>query len=140
MIEHKANGIHIIADFKGMKNPFLIADDFTAAAKQTGATIEAEAHKSFEIGGITSVILLSESHLSAHTWPEQNYMAVDVFTCGDNCDPLKAIEFLSDKTGTIEIHIRIIGRGNERIPWELEDRIRSKKDFDRIRTVYYKLR
>lgn len=42
-------------------------------------------------GAFTSIYLLSESHLSIHTWPEKNYIALDIFTCGD-CNTIKIVE------------------------------------------------
>jgi len=44
--------------------------------------------------GVSGVVIISESHLAIHTWPELGYAAVDLFTCGDSCDPKVAYEFL----------------------------------------------
>ena len=38
--------------------------------------------------------MLAESHLSIHTWPEKNVAKCDIFTCGDKCEPNKAVEYL----------------------------------------------
>ena len=43
-------------------------------------------------GAFTALYLLSESHLSIHTWPEKNYIAIDIFTCG-NCD----VEYIAQR-------------------------------------------
>ena len=43
---------------------------------------------------ILTVVIISESHLAIHTWPELGYAAVDLFTCGTKCDPKVAYEFL----------------------------------------------
>jgi len=56
------------------------------AATISGATVIQTISKKFEPQGVTVLTLLSESHISIHTWPEKGEAAVDVFTCGD-CDP-----------------------------------------------------
>jgi S-adenosylmethionine decarboxylase len=48
-------------------------------------------------GGVTVLALLSESHLSIHTWPEHGYAAVDMFTCGNEADPVAAVDFLANR-------------------------------------------
>lgn len=49
----------------------------------------------YEPAGVTGIILLSESHMSVHTWPEHNFLAVDIFTCSGDDDPEKALDILS---------------------------------------------
>jgi len=56
------------------------------AATASGATVLQTISKSFNPHGVTVISLLSESHISIHTWPEHGKAAVDVYTCGD-CDP-----------------------------------------------------
>ena len=56
------------------------------AAIKSGATVVQTIFKKFEPQGVTVLCLLSESHISIHTWPEEGKAAVDVYTCG-NCDP-----------------------------------------------------
>jgi S-adenosylmethionine decarboxylase len=57
-----------------------------SAAAASGATVVQTISKKFEPQGVTVICLLSESHISIHTWPEEGKAAVDVYTCGD-CDP-----------------------------------------------------
>jgi S-adenosylmethionine decarboxylase len=56
------------------------------AATSSGATVVQTIFKKFEPQGVTVICLLSESHISIHTWPEEGKAAIDVYTCG-NCDP-----------------------------------------------------
>jgi S-adenosylmethionine decarboxylase len=56
------------------------------AAIASGATVVQTISKKFEPQGVTVLTLLSESHISIHTWPEDGNAAVDIFTCGD-CNP-----------------------------------------------------
>jgi len=64
---------------------FLI-DLLEDAASVSRATVVQTIYKKFEPQGVTVLTLLSESHISIHTWPEKGEAAVDIFTCGD-CDP-----------------------------------------------------
>ena len=66
----------------------------TKAAEAANATLLSISSKKFDPQGVTAVVLLSESHLSIHTWPEYGYAAIDAFTCGDRTDPEKACDFL----------------------------------------------
>ena len=66
----------------------------TSAAKRAGATLLNLITHRFEPQGITGLALLAESHISIHTWPENGYAAVDVFTCGDHTMPEKACEIM----------------------------------------------
>jgi S-adenosylmethionine decarboxylase proenzyme len=64
-------------------------------------------------GALTALYLLSESHLSIHTWPENNYIAIDVFTCG-NCDTEKIVEDLIKYLEPKKIIKNNIKRGEEK--------------------------
>ena len=66
----------------------------TSAAKGAGATLLNLITHRFEPQGVTGLALLAESHISIHTWPENGYAAVDVFTCGDHTMPERACEIL----------------------------------------------
>ncbi len=64
------------------------------AAGDAGATVVKSIHHEFDPPGITAVAILSESHISVHTWPIEGYVAVDIFTCGTVADPQLAIKSL----------------------------------------------
>ncbi len=64
------------------------------AANDAGATVIKSIHHEFDPPGITAVAILSESHISVHTWPIEGYVAVDIFTCGTVADPQLAIKRL----------------------------------------------
>ena len=66
----------------------------TDAALECGATIVEKCFHMFNPYGVSGVIIISESHLAIHTWPELGYAAVDLFTCGEKCDPKVAYDFL----------------------------------------------
>lgn len=91
-------GQHIIADFHGARH--LTDGDaiFAAmrdAAEAAGAIVVGERHHRFGAGdGVTGVVLLAESHVSIHTWPEYNYAAIDIFMCGPKVAPMVCLERL----------------------------------------------
>lgn len=64
------------------------------AANDAGATVVKSICHEFNPPGITAVAILSESHISVHTWPVEGYVAVDIFTCGTVADPQLAIKVL----------------------------------------------
>ena len=67
------------------------------AAEQIGATVVNECFHAFSPHGISGVLLISESHICVHTWPEHGYAAIDIFTCGDLVKPELAINSLVEK-------------------------------------------
>lgn len=64
------------------------------AALDAGAEVREVAFHKFSPQGVSGVVIISESHLSIHTWPELGYAAVDVFTCGTKVDPWDACKYL----------------------------------------------
>ena len=64
------------------------------AANDAGATVVKSIHHKFDPPGITAVAILSESHISVHTWPIEGYVAVDIFACGTVADPQQAVKGL----------------------------------------------
>lgn len=81
------------------------------AALFAGATIVDERFHSFEPHGVSGVVVIAESHLTIHTWPEYGYAAVDVFTCGDQIDPQDAASFLKDALGAQRYTVQTLKRG-----------------------------
>jgi S-adenosylmethionine decarboxylase len=70
------------------------------AADQIGATVVNECFHAFSPHGISGVLIISESHLCIHTWPEHGYAAIDIFTCGDSVKPELAVNPLVEKLGS----------------------------------------
>jgi len=80
------------------------------AAKLANATVLNLISNKFEPQGVTAIALLAESHISIHTWPEANYSAVDIFTCGQNMLPELASQYLIEALKAEEYSLRIIER------------------------------
>ncbi len=92
-------GTHLLVDLWGASNldaPDFIDTTLRQAALAAGATIlHSHFHHFTPNGGVSGVVVLAESHMSIHTWPERSFAAVDVFMCG-NCDPARAIPVLQE--------------------------------------------
>ena len=80
------------------------------AAKLANATVLNLISNKFEPQGVTAIALLAESHISIHTWPESNYSAVDIFTCGQNMMPEQASQYLIESLMAEEHSLRVIER------------------------------
>ena len=80
------------------------------AAKLAKATVLNLISNKFEPQGVTAIALLAESHISIHTWPESNYSAVDIFTCGQNMMPDIACQYLMEALKAEEHSLRVIER------------------------------
>ena len=80
------------------------------AAKLANATVLNLISNKFEPQGVTAIALLAESHISIHTWPESNYSAVDIFTCGQNMMPELASQYLIESLLAKEHSLRVIER------------------------------
>jgi len=90
-------GMHLLIDLWGASNldsPELIDRTLCDGALAAGATIlHSHFHHFTPNAGVSGVVVLAESHISIHTWPESGFAALDVFMCG-SCDPYKVIPFL----------------------------------------------
>ena len=91
---HKFQGRHMMASLIGCSTAALLdvellLENFLTAARTAGATVLDSRHHVFPNGGMTAVLLLSESHASIHTYPENAACFVDLFTCGSAVDQAK---------------------------------------------------
>ena len=80
------------------------------AAKLANATVLNLISNKFEPQGITAIALLAESHLSIHSWPEAQYSAVDIFTCGQNMKPDISCNYLIQALMAQEHLLRVVNR------------------------------
>ena len=108
-------GRHLLVEYTGCD--FSVLDDLkriealmNEAARAAQTNIVASVFQPFEPQGVTGVVVVEESHLSIHTWPEHGYAAVDVFTCGDSL-PERAHEVLSLGLKAQHAEIMYVDRG-----------------------------
>jgi len=113
----KALGRHVLGEFYHC-NPEVLNDlakienIMKDAALESGATILGSFFHPFQPHGVSGVIVIAESHLSIHTWPEYGYAAVDVFTCGKVVDPWRALRYLKDSLQAENFSAMEVRRGN----------------------------
>ena len=88
-----------------------VKETMIAAAKFMDAQIIGESFHRFNPQGITGVLAIAESHLSIHTWPELDYAAADIFTCGSSFHPQAAAQVIIERMESKDPSIRIIKRG-----------------------------
>ncbi|MEC0372348.1 adenosylmethionine decarboxylase [Paenibacillus chibensis] len=98
-MEYSTFGRHVAVDTWGVDFDMLNDAEFlqaqmVEAAEACGATVMSVQSKQFEPQGATVLVLLSESHLSIHTYPERGFAAIDCYTCGETVDPQLAIDYL----------------------------------------------
>lgn len=113
---HRPAGVHLLADLDGIE-PALLSDPvkldalLRQAALAAGARILHSHFHGFGDGlGVTGVLLLAESHISIHTWPEVGFAAADIFMCGA-AQPQRALEVIEQALLPRSHSLRTIERG-----------------------------
>ena len=97
-------------DYEKLNDESYLSCSLNRASKLANATVLNLISNKFEPQGVTAIALLSESHISIHTWPESNYSAIDIFTCGQNMMPELASKYLIEALNAEEHSLRIIER------------------------------
>jgi S-adenosylmethionine decarboxylase len=115
-MEYSTYGRHVAVDAWGIDFDLINDADFLAkhmveAAEKSGATVLSVQQKQFEPQGATVLVLLSESHLSIHTYPEKGFAALDCYTCGDTVDPEIAVNHLLKILGPTNVYPKLLKRG-----------------------------
>jgi S-adenosylmethionine decarboxylase len=116
-----------------LNNLELLKKILKEAAEYANATVLDVAFHHFTPQGVSGVVVISESHLSIHTWPEYGYAALDFYTCGD-ADPKTACEYVAEKLSATHIQTTEIERGiekNERYTQEIVGK-RVKEDGEKL--------
>lgn len=106
-------GRHLIIDFYNCQNHGnmdKIEAVMIRACENTGATVLYSYIHPFEGGGVSGAVILAESHMSIHTWPERSYISLDIYVCG-TCDPLKALSTLREHFQPENENLMLIERG-----------------------------
>jgi S-adenosylmethionine decarboxylase len=111
-----ALGIHLLIEFTYCNRQKIDNLDFlekimSQAAEVAGATVLKTAFQDFNPQGVSGVVVIAESHLTIHSWPEHGYAAVDIFTCGTRVDPWKAAQFLKEELEAEDMQVKYFPRG-----------------------------
>jgi S-adenosylmethionine decarboxylase len=114
----EALGTHILCELSGC-DPNVLSDVegveqiLKTAAQRANATILTTAFHRFEPHGVSGVVVIAESHLSIHTWPETGYAAMDFYTCGHATDPWAACEYAAKMLRAKTMRTTEVKRGVE---------------------------
>lgn len=81
------------------------------AAIESGATILNSAFHTFNPNGVSGIVIIAESYLALHTWPEYGYAALDIFTCGDTVNPRTALDVLEKDLKAASVKSLELNRG-----------------------------
>jgi len=97
----QALGIQILVEFYGcdpelLKDETYISKHMVEACEIGKATVVSHTFHSFSPFGVSGVVVIAESHVAIHTWPEYGYAAVDIFTCGETIEPWLLYHHLRD--------------------------------------------
>ncbi len=112
----ETRGTHIVCELSGC-SPQILTDlngvrtIMEAAAREANAEILKVTFHRFQPQGVSGVVVIAESHMSIHTWPESGYAAVDFYTCGDHTDPRRACEFAAKRLGAQSMLTTEVKRG-----------------------------
>ena len=98
----EALGRHVLLEYYGCPMEVLngheaIEEIMVGAAKAMRATLVSVHFHQFNPHGVSGAVVISESHLTIHTWPEFGYAAIDVFSCGDVIDPWAAHQYMKER-------------------------------------------
>jgi len=122
--------VHLLVELRDCRSSFLDDETHVVAIMRAGAeaaratVMQAVVHH-YAPQGVAGVLLLAESHMSVHTWPEHAYVSVDVYTCGD-CDPDAAIPVLAEGFGAAQVEVTRVVRGLDGAP-EVTDTVVTRR-------------
>jgi S-adenosylmethionine decarboxylase len=126
-------GTHLLIELRECNPEILkdlnkVKDALVSAAREAKATIVDISFHEFNPFGISGMVVIAESHLSIHTWPEYSYAAVDIFTCGDIIKPEVAASFLIERfesrsPSVVELKRGILSHSNEKLPHKVTDSV-----------------
>ena len=111
----------LLVDLYGCKteldNPDYLMETLVKASDAVGSTIVQKVTHKFTPVGVSVIIILAETHMSIHTWPEHGYAAVDVFFCSEGKDPYIALKIIRDALNPISYDVNELTRsiGEKRI-------------------------
>jgi len=139
---HATIGHHYIVEASGCDPDIIgsierVQQILVKAAEIAGAQVWAISFSRFPPNGVSGVVVISESHISTHTWPEYRYGALDIYTCGKGVDPEKAVLYAVDAFGASTSHVTEITRGIDEgdaiffhsfVTWEENLKKKTKKD------------
>ncbi len=126
----KKLGRHLIAEYvkcppDKLNDASFLKKSMLEAVRRSGATVVDSVFHRYSPQGVSGVVVIAESHMSIHTWPEYGYAAVDFFTCGQTVDPFKAHHYMQEM---LESHDGTVSEVSRGIPSETDEVLNHKPD------------
>ena len=128
----QALGIQILVEYYDcdpqiLKDEAFISKAMIEACEIGKATVVTSTFHSFSPFGVSGVVVIAESHVSIHTWPEYGYAAVDIFTCGETIEPWKLFHHLqaafnSKHSSQMELKRGLFDNGGQKLAYKPEDK------------------
>ncbi len=117
----KALGRHLLAEFydcdtRIINDVKLLETIMKDAVLKIGATIVNVSFHTFNPHGVSGFIVIAESHLAVHTWPEYNFASIDIYTCGETINPWEACNYIAEKLRSKHVSAIEMKRGVLDIP------------------------
>lgn len=110
-----ALGQHILIDLQGCQNmpqtPEQMKSDMLEAAHRIEATVVTSIFHQFSPHGLSGVVVIAESHLAVHTWPEHGSVCIDLFTCSNDMKPEVGVAWLFEQWDARSASVRTVDRG-----------------------------
>lgn len=129
-------GKHVLVDMHGcnpdsLKKVDLISEAMHQAAKRSDATIVGKFFKQFDPWGVSGVIVISESHISIHTWPEFGLASIDYFSCSDEPNIQAAIAYLAKAFEAQQLKVVELARGDMQIErsYEIDNKLETVNEL-----------
>ena len=109
-------GLHTIVEYIGAEREVIahasaLEPILLEAVRVCGATYIDHRVNQFVPYGASGVVLIAESHISFHSWPEHCYMAMDLFTCNLSMEASGAVQYVADRIGAERFESRVLKRG-----------------------------
>ena len=116
MEEIKCLGVQIIAELYCCDEKLLDDLDYIRnitinAARRANVTVVGSKFHKFSPQWVSGVVVIAESHISIHTWPEYGYAAIDIFTCGNKSMPKLALRLICKALRARKVRFKEIKRG-----------------------------
>ena len=117
-MEASVNGSHVLLELNEcdpdlLRDAVVLEQVLKQAAIDGGATVVSSHFHMFAPQGVSGVIIIAESHVTIHTWPERGYAAVDVFTCGHEEVSARVAELIVDRLNPVSYNQRVLIRQPE---------------------------
>lgn len=118
--KYEASGKQLIIDLndcsKALLNDVELVKQYMLEASHIArATVIGQSFHCYAPVGVSGVVIVQESHLAIHTWPEEGYAAIDIFTCGQKVDPWLAYRYLVRVFRSQSPSVRALNRGSNRM-------------------------